>query len=102
MEETCYVEIVFDGRLVGIGERARLACWFRRLAETVFEHALVICRRALVLETLGGKVRAGESPPPARESRALRRALDASAWSFVRVHSGMRFAFASARCNTIA
>ena len=63
------------------GKRARLACWFRSLAETIFsgERRLPACiRRQLADEIVFGKLPAlpeedcfGETPKPTRETRAL-------------------------------
>jgi len=49
------------------GERARLACWFRRRAETIFVSSVASAARG----ESSNKVREPETASPARETRAL-------------------------------
>src|SRR2546423_12262152 len=56
------------------GERARLACWLRRLAATNFSYRWLLPAHPHVqLPRVSRKVRAGETPAPTRETRALPR-----------------------------
>src|SRR5205085_12621763 len=60
----------FDARDLESGERTRLACGFRRLAETRLSTSIL-----RVSGPRSQKVRDGETPSPARETHALPRTL---------------------------